>query len=124
MNKRIEKQLEATEIWFWKKTLKMPWTDKITNENILKQVNEKRRIIAELRNKQSRFIGYILRKGKLKSIQDLFSLSTSVSFPLNFTSSHQILHSFTTHHLTYEPALSFCPILFISFLYVLASLNT
>jgi hypothetical protein len=36
MNKRIEKQLEATEMWFWRRILKVPWTDKITNENILK----------------------------------------------------------------------------------------
>jgi hypothetical protein len=46
----------------------LPWTDKITNENILKQVNEKRKTIKELRNKQSRFIEHILRKGKLENI--------------------------------------------------------
>jgi hypothetical protein len=42
MNKGIEKRLEATEMWFWRRMLKVPWTDKITNENILKQINEKR----------------------------------------------------------------------------------
>jgi hypothetical protein len=41
------------------------WTNKITNENILKQVNEKRRRNKELRKKPSRLIGHILRKGKL-----------------------------------------------------------
>jgi hypothetical protein len=48
VNKRIEKQLEATEMWFWRRMLKVPWTDKITNEDILKQVNEKRKTIKEL----------------------------------------------------------------------------
>ena len=48
--------------------LKVPWTDKITNENILKQANEKRKTIKQLRQKQSRFIGHILRKGKLENI--------------------------------------------------------
>jgi hypothetical protein len=43
LNKRIEKQLEATEMWFWKTMLNVPWTDKTTNEDIPKQVNEKRR---------------------------------------------------------------------------------
>jgi hypothetical protein len=56
MNKGIEKQMEATEMWFWRRMLKVPWTDKITNKNILNQVNEKRKIIKELRKKQSRFI--------------------------------------------------------------------
>jgi ribosomal 50S subunit-associated protein YjgA (DUF615 family) len=68
MNKSIEKQLEATEMWFWRIMLKVPSTDKITNEDILKQVNEKRKTIKELRKKQSRFIGNILRKGKLENI--------------------------------------------------------
>jgi ribosomal 50S subunit-associated protein YjgA (DUF615 family) len=68
MNKGIEKQLEATEMWFWRRMLKVPWTEKITNKNILKQVNEKRKTIKELRKKQSRFIGHILRKGKFENI--------------------------------------------------------
>jgi hypothetical protein len=41
---------------------------KITNEDILKPVNENRKTIKELRKKQSRFIRHILRKGKLKNI--------------------------------------------------------
>jgi hypothetical protein len=56
MNKGIEKRLEATEMWFWRRMLKVPWTDKITNENILKQINEKRKTIKEFRKKQSGFI--------------------------------------------------------------------
>jgi DNA replication protein DnaD len=48
--------------------LKVPWTHKITNENILKQVNEKRQTIKQLIKKQSRFIAHILRKGKLENI--------------------------------------------------------
>jgi ribosomal protein L17 len=45
---------------FWRRMLKVPWTDKITNEDILKQVNEKRRTIEEL--KQQRFVERILKK--------------------------------------------------------------
>jgi hypothetical protein len=41
---------------------------KISNEDIPKQVNEKKKIIVELRKKQSRFIRQILRKGKLENI--------------------------------------------------------
>jgi hypothetical protein len=44
MNKRIKKQLEATEVWFWRRMLKARCTDIITNEDTLKQVNEKMRI--------------------------------------------------------------------------------
>jgi hypothetical protein len=55
MNKSIEKnnwrQLE--EMWFWRRMLKVQWTDKITNEDTLKQVNEERKTIKEYgRNNQ------------------------------------------------------------------------
>jgi hypothetical protein len=36
-------------MWFWRRMLKVPGTYKITNEDILNQVNQKRRIIVELR---------------------------------------------------------------------------
>jgi hypothetical protein len=52
MNKGIEKRLEATEMWVWRRMLTVSWTDKITNKNILKQVNKKRKTIKELRKKQ------------------------------------------------------------------------
>jgi hypothetical protein len=49
---------------------------KILNEDILKQVNEKRNIIVELEEKrQSRFIRHILRKEKLENIVDIGSLT-------------------------------------------------
>jgi hypothetical protein len=68
MNKRIKKLLQTTEMWFWRRMLKEPQTDKVFNLDILKQVNEKRRINVELKKKQSRFIRHILRKGKLVDI--------------------------------------------------------
>jgi ribosomal 50S subunit-associated protein YjgA (DUF615 family) len=46
----------------------VPWRHKMTNDDILKQVNEKIKTIKELRKKQLRFIGHILRKGKLENI--------------------------------------------------------
>ena len=48
--------------------LKVLWTAKMSNEEILKQVNEEKNIITELRKRQSKFIGHILRKGKLEYI--------------------------------------------------------
>jgi hypothetical protein len=46
----------------------LAWTDKISDEDILKQVSEKRRMLLELRKKQSRFIPHIVKKGKLENI--------------------------------------------------------
>jgi len=40
----------------------------VDNEEILNQANEKRSIIKEVRKRKSKFIGHILRKGKLEYI--------------------------------------------------------
>jgi hypothetical protein len=40
MSKRMKKILGTTEMWFWRRMLKVPWIDKIS-KNIIKQVNEK-----------------------------------------------------------------------------------
>jgi hypothetical protein len=50
-NKRIEKELEAKEMWFWRIMFKGQRTDKITNEDILKQINEKSRITVQLKKR-------------------------------------------------------------------------
>ena len=55
-------------MWFLRRMLKISWTDKISNENILIQTNERRKIIMGLRKRQSKFIGHILRKGKLEHL--------------------------------------------------------
>jgi hypothetical protein len=43
LKKRIEKQLKATPMLFWRIILKVPWTDKITNKDILKKSMRKGR---------------------------------------------------------------------------------
>jgi hypothetical protein len=55
-------------MWFWRRMLKVLWTDKIPNEDNLKQVNEKIKTIKELRKKQSRFRENLLRKRELENI--------------------------------------------------------
>lgn len=68
INNKTEKQLEAVEMWFLRRMLKISWTDKISNENLFIKTNERRKIILDLRKSQSKFIGHILRKGKLEHI--------------------------------------------------------
>jgi hypothetical protein len=57
INKRNEKQLDATQMWFFRRMLRVPWTDKIAEKRTLK-----------IRQKQLRFIWHILRKRKLENI--------------------------------------------------------
>ena len=68
INKATKQRLQATEMWFLRRMMKISWTAKITNENVLKEANEKRRLITDLRKRQSKFIGHVLRKRKIEHL--------------------------------------------------------
>jgi hypothetical protein len=42
--------------------MKVKWTERITNEEVLRRVGEKRNIMNTLRRRRGRFTGYILRR--------------------------------------------------------------
>jgi hypothetical protein len=61
MNRRITKQLKATETWFWRRILKkMPWTDKITNKDILKPD-----LLQEVKSRQMKYFRHLKRHDSL-----------------------------------------------------------
>jgi hypothetical protein len=35
------RKIEAFETWCWQRVLKIPWTDRVTNEEVYKRINEK-----------------------------------------------------------------------------------
>jgi hypothetical protein len=47
INKRIQSQLEAAEMWFLRRMMKVPWAAKTSNEIILMRANETRALIKE-----------------------------------------------------------------------------
>ena len=62
----LHKRLEACEMWFFRRMLKIPWTAKRSNEEVLKEVDQTRRIMDHFRKRQSSFFGHIMRRGKLE----------------------------------------------------------
>ena len=39
------KKMEAFEMWIWRQMEKISWSDKITNDDVLKRVNEERSLL-------------------------------------------------------------------------------
>jgi hypothetical protein len=68
INKRIQSQLEAAEMWFLRRMMKVLSTAKIPNTIILQMANETRTLIKNIRKRQSDFFGHIIRKEKIKLI--------------------------------------------------------
>jgi hypothetical protein len=53
------------EMWFYRRMMKIKWTERITNEEVLRRVGEKRNIINTLRRRNGKYIGHILRHSSL-----------------------------------------------------------
>jgi hypothetical protein len=56
INKRIQSQLEAAEMCFVRRTMKVPWTAKISNKIILQRANETRTLMNDIRKRQLHFV--------------------------------------------------------------------
>ena len=69
MKKDEVRRLQAFEIWIWRRMERVSWKDKKTNEEVLKQVDEERSIIAAITQRKKKWIGHILRReGLLRDV--------------------------------------------------------
>ena len=47
LRKLEQKYLERFEMWYWRKMEKIKWSDKVTNEQVLERIGEKRTLRGE-----------------------------------------------------------------------------
>ena len=48
--------------------MRIPWTNKVRNEEVLKRAGRGRKLILEIRTKQMRFLGHLMRKDGLENL--------------------------------------------------------
>jgi hypothetical protein len=60
-----QKHLESFEMWCWRRTEKISWTDHVRNEEVLLTVKEQRNILHEISKWKANWIGHILRRNCL-----------------------------------------------------------
>ena len=65
---KIERKIEAAEMWIWRRMLKVSWTAKMKNEEVLERVNTGREIIGTIRKRQLGFLGHVLRRDGLENV--------------------------------------------------------
>jgi hypothetical protein len=49
---KIQRQLEAMEMWFLRRMMKGPWTAKVSNKIILQMANKTRTLIRDIMKRQ------------------------------------------------------------------------
>ncbi|GFO11604.1 hypothetical protein PoB_003810900 [Plakobranchus ocellatus] len=68
ISKQIQNKLEATEMWFLRRMLRIPWTAKKTNE-VLNEANKRRSLVRTIRKRQANFLGHVMKRGKLEHLE-------------------------------------------------------
>ena len=68
LNKQMEKRIEAFEMWCWRRLLKISWTERISNEEVMRRMGNEREIIMKIRVRQMRFVGHVMRRGKIEDL--------------------------------------------------------
>ena len=61
-------RLEATEMWLWRRMMKISWTELKSNEEVLRMIGEKRCLMTHIRRRQLRFFGHVMRREGLENI--------------------------------------------------------
>ena len=62
--KTVTKKLEATEMWFLQKMLRISWTAKKAKEAMLREADTRRSLINRTRKRQAIFFGHVMRREK------------------------------------------------------------
>ena len=68
ITKQIQKKLEAMEMWFLRRMLRIPWVEKKSNETVLREADTTRSLINKLRKRQATFFGHVMRREALEHL--------------------------------------------------------
>ncbi|GFR73885.1 hypothetical protein ElyMa_003879900 [Elysia marginata] len=68
ITKEIQRKIEAAEMWFFRRMLRVPWTAKKTNEEFLKETETTRSLMNRIRRRQAKFVGHIMRREGLENL--------------------------------------------------------
>ena len=64
----MEQKLEAAEMWFYRRILRISWTEHITNEEVLRRMGARRKLMNNIRKRQLQFLGHVMRKEGLENL--------------------------------------------------------
>ena len=68
VSKAMEQRLEAVEMWCWRRMLRISWTERRSNTNILESIGSRRELLALVRKRQMSFFGHVMRAEGLENL--------------------------------------------------------
>ena len=64
ISKQALKKLEAVEMWFLRRMMKISWMAKKSNDTVLKEAHTSRALVNKIRTRQTTFFGHVMRREK------------------------------------------------------------
>ena len=58
----MRKRIEAAEMWYWRRMMRIPWKARLTNEEVLQMVGEGRQMMTAIRKRQLGYVGHMIRE--------------------------------------------------------------
>ena len=68
ISSRMHKRLQATEMWFLRRILRISWTEGITNKEVLSRAGVKRTLMATIRSRKMKFLGHVMRRNGTENL--------------------------------------------------------
>lgn len=62
------KRIEAFEMWCLRKMMRIPYTDHVTNLEVLRRTNSKKFLRDEITNRKLQYFGHIVRREKIQRL--------------------------------------------------------
>ena len=66
LRKNLRDKLEAAEMWFLRRMLRIPWTARVTNETVLRRARTQRTLLKTITRRQLGFLGHTLRSESIE----------------------------------------------------------
>ena len=76
ITKAEHQRINALELWFWRRLLRVPWKARRSNQSILKEINSEYSVEGLMVNLKLRYFGHLLRADSLEKTLMLERLST------------------------------------------------
>ena len=59
--KKDEKRIEAAEMWFYRRLLRISWTERRTNESVLQELGTSKRLLSIAAQRKLKYVGHASR---------------------------------------------------------------
>ena len=68
LSEKTTRNIEAAELWYYRRILRIPWTAHETNQSVLERVGQEKQLLNIIRKRQISFLGHAIRKDEMENL--------------------------------------------------------